>query len=646
MSSELARKVVNTSPRKVLVFGERAIAELIAKDLSHEGFEPVFLKDLVQKQLPPIADPNSLREMKNILTEFSILSSGSGLVHPGNTVWAERPELVSIAQELGLVVICPPVRVLSLFGNRLNFLMEAERLGIPNLVQSFDPMHTVREVEEFIERTGQTFPFLLKAIRGGGSFGLFAVQDIEALEKSLPLWCDQLRRNFGEVILFAERCLEGARHVILPFARFQDGRTQVFPISDGSLQCRYRKVIEFSPSTCVDADIKHQLTTWTLRLAQSSGFVGVGAMEFLVDSSRVFLIDGMARLNTSFHLWEKVAGTHAVSWQLAALEGYADTVLPEIKPEAEWQSGVCVRFYAEDSLLHLPQPGLIHELSVTRKWEFPGSRAELLMSYDEGGGIPTNASGILGHLFITAIDRKQVLGLVHTILREIWIAGTLQTNEQFILELLAHPWVQEEMFHAGFVDEEFLPATRPSAEILPLFASVCASHPDLLAKKEDHVRWAVGEQWIRTEDPIPLELKWESGPNFRNEGGLFGVSGKLGFKDGTSVRVGAFPVGDRWNVRIGSWFMSVRRIHISLTRRKKQSLKVSALASGRIHAIFFRPGVFAPAHEALLIIESLGVFIPHALPYGGRIIRWKVSAEDTVYVGQELADIELVQVPR
>ena len=57
--------------------------------------------------------------------------------------------------------------------------------------------------------------------------------------------------------------------------------------------------------------------------------------------------------------------------------------------------------------------------------------------------------------------------------------------------------------------------------------------------------------------------------------------------------------------------------------------------------MLFREGTVIPAHEAFLIIESLGVLVPHALPKDVRVIKWKVAAEDRVTVGQDLADLEL-----
>src|SRR4051812_18784027 len=127
-SSESLKK---RSQQRVLVLGEKAIARLIAEQLQDEGFEVVFLDRLTQSRLPTMVDQESLEKVRNLLFQFASVSGNEGVIHPGTTLWAERPELPSIAQQLGLTVISPPAGILSFFANKLNFLSDLEVLGIP-----------------------------------------------------------------------------------------------------------------------------------------------------------------------------------------------------------------------------------------------------------------------------------------------------------------------------------------------------------------------------------------------------------------------------------------------------------------------------------------------------------------------------------
>jgi acetyl-CoA carboxylase biotin carboxylase subunit len=627
---------------RALILGPHSVARLIAVQMAEEGFEPVLEADL-PFSWPVPSEPDAYGRLRANLREFAARSGDPAggyahCVHPGISIWADRPEILLIAQEMGLNVIAPPVRVVSLFSNKLNLLAEADRLGIPTLVLSFDPIYSVREIEKIaLDASKRRFPFIIKSTRGGGGLGVFVVQAESDIERKLPLWIEQLRRNYGEAILFAERYMESARHILVPFARFRDGRFKTFPPTDSSLQSRYRKIVEFCPALGVDAEALDEMVAHTRHLAESTGFVGVGATEFLVDGSSPYLVEGIARLNAGFHLWEKIAGTRAVAWQVAALQSRD---FPAEKPEREWTHGLSVRLYAEDSLLQLPCPGEVHEVSARREWRLPGAAAELQLAVEAGMVVTPEQDGLLGVMFVGAQEREQALAVARGVLDEMWISGSVQTNERFVSELLAHPFVREGMFHAGFVEEEFLPDVSPDAELLEYFASMASAAAPTDILKE--ARWAVGDQWIK---PNPSKLRWIERRQSQDRAGQLVVEGILELMDGRKTRACLFPVAEgRWQVRIGQWILPVRQVLPSSRATKaNRTRKLLSQVSGRVHSLLYREGSPVPAHEPALIVESLGMLVPHALPIETRLTSWKVRAEDEVRVGQHLADIEPLQ---
>ena len=103
----------------------------------------------------------------------------------------------------------------------------------------------------------------------------------------------------------------------------------------------------------------------------------------------------------------------------------------------------------------------MREVGEKRVWHFDNPRlgvaAELDLYVHPGSHLCPSDNGIVGILWIGAENRRQAIQVARGVLDELWIAGTLQTNERFLAELLSHPWIKEDIFHAGFVDEEFLP---------------------------------------------------------------------------------------------------------------------------------------------------------------------------------------------
>jgi len=256
---------------------------------------------------------------------------------------------------------------------------------------------------------------------------------------------------------------------------------------------------------------------------------------------------------------------------------------------------------------------------------------------------------------VGAPERKQALYFARGVLDELWIAGSIQTNERFLSELLAHPWVQEGIFHAGFVDEEFLPSVRPPVEIFEAFQMVAAEAAKEGAKatgaaKEtvpgSTITWAVGDQVVKTDakNIAIAKSSWIEGPTHWISDGLPGVSGWVSLADGRKLRACATPVApNKWQVRLGAWVLPLRRIlRYPPGSRPKPAPRLLALVQGRIHAVLYREGTIVPAHEPLVVLDSLGMLVPHAVPVDVRIVRLKKSAEEVVQAGEEIAELEIV----
>jgi len=96
-------------------------------------------------------------------------------------------------------------------------------------------------------------------------------------------------------------------------------------------------------------------------------------------------------------------------------------------------------------------------------------------------------------------------------------------------------------------------------------------------------------------------------------------------------------------VRLGNWVMVTRRVPGKSAEKPKP--KVASLIPGKVHSILYRDGAIVQAHEPILIVESLGMLIPHALPVDVRIDRWKVIPEQVVHAGQELAEFQVLAKP-
>ncbi len=631
-------------PPTVLVLGEGAVTKQIQKDLESLGLFAILIDELriplEQQELPKPSDIDAQDRLSFILETFRNHGPEHTWVHPGVTVWSERHEFEGWARKVGVSAITSPARVLSMCWNHLNLIKTAEKLGIPTLMLSDDPLTSIREIEDQLKRlVGQnqaTLPFVLKsAYRMRGGYGQRVIRGLEELSEWVPVWMNQLQDQTGESILFVERYLESARSYVQPFVRFQNGDLNFFPITDASLMVAGKTWIEVCPAQNMDQDLQDRIEAHTRTLADQIGFVGIGMFVFLSDGVEVYLIQAISRIHTGYNLWEKIARTQAVAWQMAALAPSLIPVRPQARARLDAASPICgvhLKIFAEDTYLKLPHPGEVHEVSEKTEWSDLTKDATLMWDVHPGQKVDWRSSGSLGQLTVFSPTWREVLQSARDVMKEIWISGSIQTNERFLSELLGHPWVEESMFYTGFVDEEFIPKQIPSAH---WYALMIRAVSEVSAPLKENESWLWMNQRLPALSAAP-PIHWNSRMEFITSNGFRGVKGFI-HNNGNLEQICVCPVTyQRVIVRIQNWFFSLRR------SEKGRPLQLMALTSGRVHSVFFKEGAIVEPKHCVLIVESLQCLISHKLPVKVKLKNLRVKAEDEVTLGQELAELERV----
>jgi acetyl-CoA carboxylase, biotin carboxylase subunit len=561
-------------------------------------------------------------------------------IHPGLSFWADRPEFPQIVESFGFFPVCPSARALSLSLNKLNVMIEAEAAGIPHLAIGFDPLMSLREIVELLDRTGERFPIVLKSLKIAQGHGIQVVSSIEQLREIVPVWFEQLTRRYGEASVLVERCPPSARHLVVPFAADGSRFLEIFPTIDASLQTRWRRMIQFIPASDLGRDVEAAIVDSVKKWVKHLGFSGIGCLEFLVDGPQVYLIDASGRLPAAFPLWEELGGVRSIEWQLASLGQLP--VPKKQKKAARFGAGISLRFYAEDPIRQIPCPGYIRELTEPFVESTLESETIWTNRYASGRTVPWTSTGVIGELFVFGKDRKSVLEEARKSVKKVWIAGSVQTNRRFLLEHLEHPFVRENLIHAGFTDEDFAPTAFPEREMVVDLVSL-AGH----LFQGDGDRWIAGGQWVVPESArVPKLIRRED----------FAVSERFeetGFSGETAggIRFLFEPTkADRWLVHYGVWSIHLRRVRPGRastdgTTRKATNLRIRnilALAPGRVHALLRHPGEVLAPHDRACVVESIGILVPHAVPVSVRLLEWKVAPGEVVQAGHELAVLELL----
>ena len=173
---------------------------------------------------------------------------------------------------------------------------------------------------------------------------------------------------FGDGTVFCEPLLTGARHLEVQVLADQHGTIWALAERDRSIQRRYAKVIEETPSPAVGAELRARLQAAATALARAVGYVSAGTVEFLVTGAGEFyFLEFNTRLQVEHPVTECVHGIDLVTLQLAIAEGTA----PPASPPTAVGHAIEARLYAED-----PAAGFRPSSGVLRAWAVPDADGE------------------------------------------------------------------------------------------------------------------------------------------------------------------------------------------------------------------------------------------------------------------------------
>ncbi|MCU1463020.1 MAG: acetyl-CoA carboxylase subunit alpha, partial [Acidimicrobiales bacterium] len=271
--------------------------------------------------------------------------TGADAVHPGYGFLSERAEFAQACADAGLVFVGPPAGVIERMGSKI----EAKRLmadaGVPVLPSGDDA----------------GFPLLVKAAFGGGGRGMRIVRSAGELDGAVAAARREAEAAFGDGTVFLERYVEDPRHVEVQIFGDTHGTVIHLYERECSIQRRYQKIIEESPSPAVDDERRAALGAAAVKAAEALGYVGAGTVEFVMDQQgEFFFLEVNTRIQVEHPVTELVTGLDLVELQLRVARGEALPLPPPLRGHA-----IEARLYAEDVAAgFVPASGRIHRFDV------------------------------------------------------------------------------------------------------------------------------------------------------------------------------------------------------------------------------------------------------------------------------------------
>jgi 3-methylcrotonyl-CoA carboxylase alpha subunit len=542
-------------------------------------------------------------------------ASRADAIHPGYGFLSENAAFAEACEAAGIRFVGPPASAIRAMGLKHEAKAIVSAAGVPVVPGYMGEDQSERVFAREAERVG--YPLLVKAVAGGGGKGMRVVRGAAELAEAIRGARGEAENAFGDCRLMLERFLERPRHIEVQV--FGDGNGECLHLFERecSVQRRYQKIIEESPSPFLKPATRAAMTAAAVRAARAVGYVNAGTIEFIVSAEgEFFFMEMNTRLQVEHPVTEAVTGLDLVEWQLRVASGER---LP-MKQEQLRQQGHAIeaRIYSED-----PRRGFLPSTGRIERFACPHQDAHWRVDrgVEDGDAITVYYDPMIAKVIASGPDRAAALATLRHRLARTAIFG-VSTNLPLLREIAAHPQFAAGDVDTGFIDRELQALTR-QVPVAPESVLLAASLALDSGAGSATSPWARGDAWRMTgsgRQAIGLRT-----PAFRQLRATRRGT-RIEILQGDSSLGGSVVAdgNDRYTIDAGSGTQEVELI------RHGGQLQIVGTQTDEI--------ALAPAWPFDRSVEDADAHPASPLP--GRVVELRVKAGDVVARGHVLAVVE------
>lgn len=365
-------------------------------------------------------------------------------IHPGYGFLSENVSFAERCATEGIIFIGPNAKAIDAMGSKskAKSLMKKHKVPVVPGYQGKD--QSVERLTKEAVKMG--FPVLLKATAGGGGKGMRIVHKAEEVEKAIQAAKRESLSAFGDDELIVEKYIASGRHIEFQIFGDQHGNAIHVLERECSIQRRYQKVIEESPSPVMDEKLRSKMGKAAVKAAKALNYDNAGTVEFIYDDKTgdFYFLEVNTRLQVEHPVTEEVTGLDLVQMQIESAQG-----LPLALNQKDIKGtgyAIEVRLYAED-----PSNDFLPVTGTIQRFEYPsvdGLRVETAIQ--SGSSISVFYDPMIAKIIMHDATRAGAMRKMQYVLRNLVCQG-MTTNQDFLLHLLENP-----EFQAGKYDTHFI----------------------------------------------------------------------------------------------------------------------------------------------------------------------------------------------
>jgi len=373
---------------------------------------------------------------------------GADAVHPGYGYLAEKAEFAEACEARGIVFIGPTPENLKLVGDKITAKRIMAEAGVAVIDSGPDGVTSLDKALGICKKIG--YPVMVKASGGGGGRGIRICSDEEILREDFAVAKAEAGAAFGNEELYIEKYIENPRHIEFQILADRSGNIAHLGERECTIQRRYQKLIEESPSPRLTSELRKSMAETAIRAAAALKYFNAGTVEFLLDADNNFyFMEVNARIQVEHPVTEVTTGIDLVKEQIRlSAGGILDYSFDDLNRRG-W--AIECRINAEDPARNfLPSPGTVEAYIP------PGGFGVRLDTHlYQGYELPIYYDSLIAKLITFDLTREGAIAIMKRALSE-FVISPVKTTIPLYRRIMDDPSFRQGDFDTGFINK-FIP---------------------------------------------------------------------------------------------------------------------------------------------------------------------------------------------
>jgi acetyl-CoA carboxylase biotin carboxylase subunit len=443
--------------RKILVANRGEIAIRVMRTASEMGIATVAIYSdadknaLFVKKADEAICIGGSHASESYLVQDKIIAAakqtGADAIHPGYGFLSENASFSQRCKDEGIIFIGPSPEAIQAMGSKIGAKEIMKKAGVPVVPGYNDEDQTPERLKKEADKIG--YPVLLKASAGGGGKGMRIVNSSTEIEAAVEAASREAQKSFGDGKLLMEKYFPTAKHIEFQIFGDEHGNYIHLYERECSLQRRYQKVIEESPSPSLSPELRTKMGEAAVAAARSIKYTNAGTVEFIMDKlGNFYFLEVNTRLQVEHPVTEETTGLDLVRLQIEVAKGLP--IPAHVSSVKQSGHSIQCRVCAED-----PENNFFPATGEILYWSEPVLKG---LRYDSGvqsgSKVDVFYDSLIAKVISTGATRTEAIERMLVALDKMSILG-ITSNKDFLKVLLRNPSFVDGSFDTKLIEREY-----------------------------------------------------------------------------------------------------------------------------------------------------------------------------------------------